>query len=117
MDVGGAALDRAGDELIDEADDRHLARQIAQPVDILEQLVVGADLGGGAGDLAERRLLGLVEPRIGGLEIRRQGDARQDPLAARHLDRARGVIVERIDHGDDQALAAVGERQHARHAA
>ena len=43
MDVGGAALDRARDELIDQADDRHFAGEIAQPVDILEQILVGAD--------------------------------------------------------------------------
>ena len=35
MDIGGAGLDGAGDELVDEADHRRLAGEVFQPLGVL----------------------------------------------------------------------------------
>ncbi len=106
----GARLDRAGDEVVDEADDRRLARRVLQPVD-----VVAEGIGGGAAglleDLADLGLALAVEPPIGRLEIGRIDDLALDLLADREAHRLAGIVVEGVDHGEHERVAAVGQRQ------
>ena len=82
MDVGGAALDGARDQQVDEPDDRRLAGEVAQPVDVLVRAgILGIlDL---VDDLAERTLLAAIEALMGELDVGWRGDADLDRLAGR----------------------------------
>ena len=55
MDVGGMGLDGAGDQLVDEADHRRLARQVLQPLGILFGRLGVGDTSSNAAFAAPRR--------------------------------------------------------------
>ena len=105
-------LDRPGDQSIDDPHDRRLARQIAQPLDI----VLGAEvslLTDGLHDLAG----GAAAPEQafeGGLDVGGHADPGQHRLAGEQLHRADRVAVERIRHGHGQASGGIGQGQNAR---
>ena len=95
MNVGGHALDRLGDDLVDQADDRRFARHVLQPLGII------------------LRRRGLRRFRV----ARPRGRAGRELLQARWGRRPRcaiqpsgernggaGEMVERIGHGDDESV-------------
>ena len=113
MDVGGAHLDRAGDQAVDQPDDRRLAGEILQPIEIGVAVVVVAfarrfvdPLDGGAAV--------AIEPVAGRLDVGGKGRATQHRLVEGEGERARGPVVERIGHRDDERGLALGDRQDAR---
>ena len=101
------------DQEVDQPDDRRLARQVAQPLDI----VVGRALlarRGGVDDLGERRAGGAVQALERRLDRGRRGEAQQHRLLGDQLDRARRVAVVGVGDCEHDARGAVGERQHER---
>ena len=70
VDVGGARLERVGDDERHEADDRRLGREVLQVlnVGIERELVALLDV---ADDLTDRRAARAVEPLECGVELRR----------------------------------------------
>ena len=64
VDVGGAHLDRAGDELVGESDHRRTARHVFQPFDV-ERCVrcAGRALGSFAGVAPRRDRAARAPPR------------------------------------------------------
>ena len=112
VDVRGSGFYRPGDQPIDDPHDRRLARQIAQPLDI----VLGAEvslLTDGLHDLAG----GAAAPEQafeGGLDVGGHADPGQHRLAGEQLHRADRVAVERIRHGHGQASGGIGQGQNAR---
>ena len=109
MDVGGAHLHRARDELVGKPDDRRAARQILEALDVVVR-VVGCRRRrlGCAGGRARRR----IKPLERRLDVGERGDARRHPLSRLQFDRADGHFVERIGHGEHERVRLVGERQH-----
>ena len=108
MNVRGHALDRLGDDLVDQPDHRRLARQILQPLGIIFRCFDGFRCFRGGFGLG-------VKPVEGCFKFDRYGDfeARLHPRGER--DGGAGEMVERVGHGDDQTCRAGRDRQrHAR---
>ncbi len=112
VDVGGALLDRARDDAVDDAHDRRLGGEVAQALDV----VLGAELAllaRGLDDLADRAA--AAEHALErGLDVGRHADPGQHRLAGEQLHRADRVAVERVGHRDREAVLGLGERQDAR---
>ena len=70
VDVGGAHLDRPRDHRVDQADDRRLAGQVAQPFEIGFAVAVVALAGRVVHPVDRRAALG-VEPFVDRIEIAR----------------------------------------------
>ncbi len=110
MDVGGARLDRAADEMIHQPDDRGIAGTVADAVGIFGGCL--RDVARGLRRyLMQARLAGAVQSFEGGFEIGRQRHAANDGPSRGEAGRFGGVVVERIDHRDRQSVRAVAERQ------
>ena len=111
VDVRGAGVDGARDHAADDPDDRRLARQIAQPPDV----VLGAETAGVDGlDQLAGRGAAAVQALERGLDVARRRDPGPDRLAGEQLHRADRVVVERIGHRDREAVLGLGERQDVR---
>ena len=109
VDVGGAGLDRPGDQPVDDPHDRRLARQIAQPLHVIFAAEVRL-LADGLDDLA----ICPAAPEQAlesGLDVGGHADPGQHRLAREQLHRADGITVERIRHGHGQAIRGIGQRQ------
>ncbi len=113
MDVRGAHLHRARDQAVDQPDHRRLAGEILQPFEIGVAVVVVAfarrlvdALDGGAAV--------AIEPLASRLDVGGKGGAAQHRLVEGEGERARGAVVERIGHRDDQRRLALGDRQNPR---
>src|SRR5581483_5682992 len=116
VDVRRALLDRAVDEQVHEADDRRLAREVAEVVDVL--FVVGEVL-----DVGLRRLRAAVSVRRRAVPVRRleplehvalAREARIDLEPRRDLERLDRVVVRRIGHRDGERSVRLRERDHLR---
>src|SRR5262249_54181979 len=113
VDVGGTLLDGPVDDEVDHADDRRLAGQIAQVIDVL--LVVGEELEvalsaitAAVPALARALAVGALE-RLQHVALARQ--ARLDLEPGRHLQALQRVVVARVGHGDGQGAVLLGQRQ------
>src|SRR6266849_1716920 len=108
MDVGRTAFDAARDQEIDETDDRGLARQVAQTVDVLVgDVVVGlADL---CDDLTHRALAVFIKALEGDFNVGRCRDANQDRFSGDDPDGLDWIGVERVGHRQHDAFGRIGE--------
>ena len=111
VDVRGARVHGPRDHPADDPDDRRLARQIAQPSDV----VLGAETAGLDG---LDQLAGSGAAAVQALERRLDVAGRRDPgldrLAGEQLHGADRVVIERISHRDREAVLGLGERQDVR---
>ena len=111
VDVGGAHVERVGDEEADEADDRRFGGQVLQLLHVgVEREFVDARLDV-ADHLALRRLAGPVEPLQRGVELGRDRDHRPHRAPGDHLERADGVRVGRIGHRQRDFVVVLAHRQ------
>jgi hypothetical protein len=103
MNIGSVRFHGARDQLIDQPDDRRLAREILEPLGIfLDRLSVGRDF---IEDRAVVSFLGLgVEPLESGVDLDRDRNSHGHGLPERGRDRLAGKAVERIDHGQENAV-------------
>ena len=98
MDVRRMRLDRAGNQLIDQADHRRLARQVLQPLGILFGRFVVGD------HLVECRFAGIafaglgIEPINRGFEFDRDRDRDRDRAPDCGGSGVTGKDIERIGH-------------------
>ena len=72
VDVGGAHLERVGDDERHEPDHRRLGREVLQLLDVGVERELVAALLDVADDLADRRAAGAVEALERGLELGRE---------------------------------------------
>ena len=112
VDVGGAALDGPVDHHVDEADDRRLAREVAQVVNVL--LVLGEVFDEPLGVAAARATLDSLA--VAGVErlgdILLLGEQRFDAQPGRDLEPLHRVAVARIGHRDLHHAVGGRNRQH-----
>ncbi len=114
MHVRGLGFDGAGNQLIDQADDRGFAGEVLEPRDVLFGRLgtagrVFQDLGG------IPVVLGVgIEALEGSLELERDGDGDLDALAESRRHRVTRELVERIGHGEHRAVGGLGDRQGVR---
>ena len=114
VDVGGAHVERVGDEQADQADDRRLGRQVLQLLHVgVEGEFVAARLDV-ADQLALRRLAAAVEALERGFELGRHRDHRPHRASGDHLEGADRVGVGRIDHRQRHLGLVLAQRQRAR---
>ena len=111
MDVGGLRLDRAGDDLVDQPDDRRLARQILEPLRIiLEHLP--------ARRLRVRRFFARTRFRIEAVEcvfeFDRDRDLADDGTSGRCRDGCRREAVQRVGHRQHERAVMRGHWDDAR---
>ena len=118
VDVRGAAPDRIQHHLVHEADDGRVVdiRALAEigrdclfaraDIESVHLEVLVRELGHGRVDLLER-----LGDELGELVL--LDDDRLDGIASRELDLVQRVKVGRVRHRDEQALAALDQRQHA----
>ena len=116
VDVRRALLDGAVDEHVHQPDDRRLAGEVAQVVDVL--FVVGEEL-----EIAVAVLPRTVLPVARAVAVRRleplqhvalARQARVDVEPRRHLEPLQRVLVAGIGHRDRQRAVLLRERQHLR---
>ncbi len=110
MNVGGARLDRAADDLIDAPNDRRLIGDVAQALQIeiagVLRAYVGLDEGGAVGAIA-------IEAGPSLLEQRWRRDAQLEREARGIGERLHRAILQRIGHREGEPLAGRGERKDA----
>ena len=116
MNIRGAALDRIQQDLVDEADDRRVLDIVtgdavfvfflaAGYVEVLEIEIVVVERRHRRVD----RFEGLGDAL---LELGLLDDDRVDPQAGLELDLVDGLQVGRVGNPEEQALAALQQRQH-----
>ncbi len=110
VDVGSAQFGGLGDQAVDDAHHRRLARQIAQPLDV----VLGAEIGHVAERLDHLAAGAAEQPLERRLDVGRHADPDLHRLAGKQLHGADRVVVERVGHGDHQTVLGIGQRQDAR---
>ena len=104
MDVGGAQLDRALDDQVDQADDRRLGREVAQVLDVVH--VAGVSPSAVLDDRAHRAAALAVPALDQVVDLRTQADAAARTVAAgRQAHRVErrstscGSAIEHVDAG------------------
>ena len=112
VDVRGPRLDRPRDQPVDDPHHRRLARQIAQPLDVIlgAEFALIVDLLNGL----PGRPAAPEQALERGLDVRRHADPGQHRLAREQLHRADRVAIKRIRHRHRQAFCGIGERHDAR---
>ena len=114
VDVGGARLERVGDEQVHEPDHRRLGREVLQLLHVgVERELVDARLDV-ADDLAVRRLAAAVQTLERGFELGRDRDHRAHCAAGHHLEGVDRVRVGRVGHRERQLGLVLAHRQRAR---
>ena len=109
VDVGGAALDRLGDDLVDELDDRRVFGGLVQRDDLPAVFFDFLEhLGGLADDVFEP-----VQARDQRGDVVRRRDRDADLVAGHDRDVVDGEHVRGVGHRDEQR-ALVGERHRHR---
>ncbi len=108
MDVGRLGLDRAGDDLVDQPDDRRFAGEILEPLGILlMRLAAAFEI---ADDLVPADTLLGIEAGERGIELDRHTDLEGDMTAGRGGDDLASKAVDRVSHGDRHRPVIGGER-------
>ena len=108
VDVRSPRLHRPADQQIHQADDRRLAGEVAQALDVLDgPLIVGPaaiidDLADGGGSAT-------VDAFDRAFDFRRYPHPRYHRLGGDQLHGPHGIGIEGIGHGEDEALGRVGE--------
>jgi len=85
VNIGGARLDRALEDQVDQANDRGLGSQVAQVLDVF--LVLAAFTAQAFGNLAHGRLAAAEIALDGVVDFRRNPDPGDDLTPGRHLQR------------------------------
>ena len=116
VDVGCARLDGSRDDLVDQADDRRFAGEVAQPLDIgIKHIEVCRHVVAGS---IVRALTGLatVQSIERCFQLGRYCDRAPNRSPDQQRDCIFGKPVERVGHGHEQAVWCVGDWQQARFA-
>ncbi len=108
MDVRGARLDGAGDEQIDQPYDRRLAGAVPELLDVLAGALVGPPARR-LGDLRDRRFTLRVKPLESSVDISGIGHVAQHRLSSGEPHRRRRLVIERVRHGDGDAIGTLGD--------
>src|SRR5262249_13323598 len=110
VDVRCALFGRPGDDLVYKADNGSLAREVLELLDVeFDGIVVSR--GKIADRLSARDDLAIIEAIDGRLELRRYSDTRYDLASRDHADGVDRVFIDRVGHGHDDTLVALGQRQ------
>ena len=113
MDVGGEQLHRAGDQRVDQADDRRLARQVLQPFQVrLATLIVAFAERGRRSGRSRRRPSPYSRSYAASISA---GSAarRSTCFASANSSAAQRRLVQRIGHRHDDRSRGFGQRHHS----
>ena len=111
MHVGGARLDGALDQVIDEPHDRRLAGEVLEALDVLGFVGIGPRLDV-IDDLPEHGLAAAIQPFDGRQDFRSEPERRFDGLAIGEFQRMHHVTVLRRGHGDQEPVGVFPDRHH-----
>ena len=114
VDVGRSRIERIGDDVRDEADDRRLGREILQLLHVGVEREIVAALLDVAHDLPDGGAVCAVQPLERRIELARNCDPRLHLAAGEHAKRADRVLVGRIGHREGDLVLVLVERQCAR---
>ena len=114
MDVGGARVERVGDDERDEADHRRFGGEVLQLLDVGVEREVVAALLDVADDLADRGAAGAVETLERRVELVGNRDQRLHVAAGHHPERADRVFVGRIGHRERELVLVLAHGQRPR---